>query len=98
MTLRALIIHPDDNVANLIGPGNKGDVAQCTVEGQDEKIEITLVDDVPSNHKIARVDFPSGAAVIKYGLNIGQASRDVRRGEYVHVHNVQSNRCRGDLE
>jgi altronate dehydratase small subunit len=98
MSLRALIIHPNDNVANLIGPGGKGQSVQCTVEGQTKMMAISLVDDIPANHKFARVDIKAGAPIIKYGLSIGRASRDIRTGQYVHVHNIESNRGRGDLQ
>ena len=98
MTLKALIIHNDDVVANLIGPGKKGESVECRIEGQSETCEITLLDDIPSNHKFAFVDIKAGDPIIKYGLNIGRASRDIRRGEYVHIHNIESNRGRGDLQ
>jgi altronate dehydratase small subunit len=98
MSLRALIIHPDDNVANLIGPGSKGESVQCTIEGQTKTTRIALLDDIPANHKFARTDIKAGASIIKYGLSIGRASRDIRKGQYVHVHNIESNRGRGDLK
>jgi altronate dehydratase small subunit len=98
MSLRALIIHPDDNVANLIGPGSKGESVQCMVEGQTKTTTIALLDDIPANHKFARVDIKAGAPIIKYGLSIGRASRDIRSGQYVHVHNIESDRGRGDLK
>ena len=97
MSLRALIIHPNDNVANLIGSGNKGESVECTVEGKPEKTVVTLLDDIPANHKFAPVDIQSGEPIIKYGLSIGKASCDIQRGQYVHVHNIESNRGRGDL-
>ena len=97
MSLRALIIDPQDNVANLIGPGDKGQPVQCTVEGEDGKQSVTLLNDIPSNHKFAPVDIKSGDAIIKYGLDIGRASCDIKKGEYVHIHNIESNRGRGDL-
>jgi altronate dehydratase len=97
MALRALIIHHDDNVANLIGPGAQGGQVECTVEGRPARETVTLVDDIPANHKFARVDIRAGQPIIKYGLSIGKASRDIRRGQYVHVHNIESNRGRGDL-
>jgi len=96
MTLRALIIHPDDNVANLIGPGAKADSVRCTVEGREETHTVTLLDDVPANHKFAAVDIKSGQPIVKYGRNIGRASCDIQKGQYVHVHNIESNRGRGD--
>jgi altronate dehydratase small subunit len=98
MTRRALIIHSEDNVANLIGPGEKGESVECTVEGQPEKCTISLLDDIPANHKFARIDIQAGDPIIKYGLNMGRASCDIPRGAYVHVHNIESNRGRGDLQ
>lgn len=97
MTLRALIIHPDDNVANLIGRGGKGQSVQCLVEGRGDGDSVTLLDDIPANHKIAPVDIAAGQPIVKYGLVIGKASCDIRRGQHVHVHNIESNRGRGDL-
>ncbi len=97
MTLRALIIHPTDNVANLIGAGTKGELVQCTVEGEAETTAVSLLEDIPSNHKFARVDINAGEPVIKYGMPIGKASCGIRTGQYVHVHNIESNRGRGDL-
>ncbi len=96
MTRKALIIHANDNVANLIGPGSKGEAVECRVEGQAGTSTITLVDDIPPNHKFARADIKAGQPITKYGLPIGRATCDIRRGQYVHVHNIESNRCRGD--
>ena len=96
MTRKALIIHAEDNVANLIGPGMKGEAVECRVEGQAGTSTITLVDDIPANHKFARADINTGQPITKYGLPIGRATSDIRRGQYVHVHNIESNRCRGD--
>jgi len=97
MSLRALIIHADDNVANLIGPGSQGESVECRIEGQEGTRTLELRDDIPSNHKIAPVDIKAGDPILKYGLNIGRASCDIRQGEHVHVHNIESNRGRGDL-
>lgn len=98
MPLRALVINDQDNVANLIGPGSRGKSVQCAIEGQSEHITIDLLNDIPSNHKLAFRDIKRGEPIVKYGLNIGRASEDIRRGEHVHVHNIESNRGRGDLE
>lgn len=97
MALRALIIHENDNVANLIGSGSKGASVRCTVEGKGETGLVTLLDDIPPNHKFAPADIKAGDPIIKYGFNIGRASCDIRKGEHVHVHNIESNRGRGDL-
>jgi altronate dehydratase len=42
---------------------------------------------VPFGHKIALVPIAAGAAVIKYGVVIGHATREIDCGEHVHVHN-----------
>jgi altronate dehydratase small subunit len=97
MSVRALIIHSDDNVANLIGSGKKGEPVECTVEGQRETRVVTLVDDIPANHKFASADVKAGEPIVKYGLSIGRASCDIQTGQHVHVHNIESNRGRGDL-
>jgi altronate dehydratase small subunit len=98
MNLKALIIHPDDNVANLIGAGAKGAVVECATEGREGTQSITLLEDIPANHKFAAADIKAGDPILKYGLNIGRASKDILRGGYAHVHNIESNRGRGDLQ
>ena len=98
MNRRAMIIHPSDNVANLIGVGKKGDSVECIVEGEDDRNTITLPEDIPANHKFAAADIRAGDPITKYGLIIGRASCDIRKGQYVHIHNIESNRGRGDLQ
>ena len=43
-------------------------------------------------------DIPKGAHIMKYGESIGAASTDIKKGDYVHVHNLDALRGRGDLE
>lgn len=59
--------------------------------------EVKLVEDVPFGHKVALLDIEESDIVVKYGQSIGLATSDIRRGEHVHVHNVESRRGRGDL-
>jgi altronate hydrolase len=49
---------------------------------------------VPAGHKIAVRDIAQGAAVRRYNQIIGFASRPIRAGEHVHVHNL----AMGDFE
>ena len=46
--------------------------------------------EVPAGHKLALVDMPEKALVIKYGQVIGETTRPVQRGEHVHLHNLRS--------
>jgi hypothetical protein len=81
MGLRGLIIHGDDNVANLIGAGTTGARVDCAVDGSPSKQTILLAEDIPANHKFARADIKAGQPIIKYGLSIGEASCNIRRGQ-----------------
>ncbi len=45
---------------------------------------------VARGHKLAICDIAEGELVIKYGAPIGRATRDIRRGEWVHTHNLHS--------
>jgi len=93
---KALVLDDRDNVANLIGPGSRGELVTCDGPGQrNERLE--LREDIPPNHKCARRNIRRGEPVIKYGLCIGKAVCDIPAGAHVHVHNVESNRGRGDL-
>lgn len=96
MTLKAIVIDTKDNVANLIGPGEKGQQVVCEVAHQ-AQVTIELIESIPPNHKCAFVDIKKGDAIIKYGQDIGRASKDIKKGQYIHVHNIESNRGRGDL-
>lgn len=60
--------------------------------------EVTLADDVPFGHKFALVPIDSGDEVYKYGAVIGRATDDVPAGTWVHTHNCESTRGRGDRQ
>ena len=63
-----------------------------------ETTEVRALEAVPYGHKIALCDIKKGEEIIKYGEAIGAASRDIAAGDYVHIHNMDSQRGRGDLE
>lgn len=96
MALRALVIHAEDNVANLVGEGQEGQEVQCEIAGGETK-QVTLLNDVPLYHKFALVGIEAGEEICKYGYVIGKAIRDIEQGEHVHAHNIESLRGRGDL-
>ena len=92
MRKEIFIIDPKDNVATLVSEnGTKGATVQA------DELSITLLDDVPFGHKFAIKPIPNGTQVLKYGYSIGTATRDIQPGEHVHIHNLESNRGRGDL-
>jgi altronate dehydratase small subunit len=93
--LRAIVLHPDDNVATLIDTGQTAKPVQLTGEAKN-KIELRA--DVPFGHKCAIRAIAKGAEILKYGQVIGRATRDIREGDHVHVQNVEALRGRGDIE
>jgi (2R)-sulfolactate sulfo-lyase subunit alpha len=72
------------------------DLAPGSVHGAyldtNSDVSVELQHDVPLGHKLALVDVPLGADVIEYGIRIGTASQDIKKGHYVHIHNVRSAR------
>ena len=93
----ALKVDDLDNVATIFANGITDGMQ---VEMRDKKGGseiITVCGDVPYGHKIAVVDIKKGQPIMKYGESIGRASCDIRKGDYVHVHNLEAMRGRGDL-
>lgn len=45
---------------------------------------------LPIGHKVAARAIAAGEKIIKYGVPIGSATREIAAGEHVHTHNVQS--------
>lgn len=66
--------------------------AHVVVNIEDTAFE--LLDDVRFGHKFALADIPVNCKVIKYCEEIGLASKDIRKGEHVHIHNLSSTKVR----
>ena len=85
-----IVISQRDNVATALEPLDTG-----------RRLEIgagVLVRErIPTGHKVALRPIAAGEAVIKYGSPIGTARIAIDAGQHVHVHNVDSDRGRGDL-
>ena len=93
----ALKVDDLDNVATIFANG----ITDGTeVEVRDKKGNseiITVHGDVPYGHKTALQDIAPGEHIMKYGECIGAASHPISKGDYVHVHNLDALRGRGDL-
>ena len=72
-----------------------GERAQVSGGGETGAVELKSA--IPLGHKFALRDIAGGREVIKYGETIGVATSVIRRGEHVHLHNVEGLRGRGDL-
>ncbi|HHD15953.1 MAG TPA: D-galactarate dehydratase [Euryarchaeota archaeon] len=83
-----------DNVATALCEIRSGE--RISVRNGEER-EIEVIQDIPFGHKFAIREIQKGEHIIKYGEIIGRALADIRKGEHVHVHNIESLRGRGDL-
>jgi galactarate dehydratase len=70
-------VHPDDTVAIIV---NEGGLAAGTRFDSG----LVLIEDIPEAHKVALVDMPVGAPVLRYGLVIGFAASAIPKGSWVH--------------
>ena len=73
-------LHPHDDVV----------IARAQLVGGTELIDekVTVSGLVPPGHKVATRAIRSGEPVRRYDQIIGFASRDIRPGEHVHLHNM----------
>ena len=55
---------------------------------------LVLVDRVPQGHKVALVDIAAGAPVLRYGIAIGHATKDIAAGSWVHERLLQMPQAR----
>lgn len=92
MEMKVIVLHPQDNVATALVDLERGELVQLA----DAKLK--AAEAVPFGHKIALRPIARGAVITKYGEAIGCAGSDIGLGALVHVHNLESQRGRGDLE
>lgn len=93
---KVFVIEKEDNVGTAV----RESISNGDTVGTDGRVtDITVVAraNIPYGHKVALRDIAKGSTVMKYGLSIGTAIADIKAGDHVHVHNVESNRGRGDL-
>jgi len=82
MTPLTIRMQAQDNVAIV---ANAGGLSAGTVLPDG----LTLHDAVPQGHKVALVDIPANGAVLRYGIAIGYALKDIAAGSWVHERLLQ---------
>jgi len=93
--MRALVISSKDNVATALQDIAAGAMVAARL-GQEE-VQLQASEKIPFGFKVALADIAKGEAIYKYGEVIGLASKPIKKGELVHIHNVEGTRGRGDL-
>ncbi|WP_227762202.1 UxaA family hydrolase [Zhaonella formicivorans] len=96
MSRQAVVANAKDNVATAVADIAAGTKVTLDVAGK--TVELVVSDAVPFAHKFALTAIEAGTDVIKYGESIGQATVNIAPGQYVHIHNVESKRGRGDWD
>ena len=82
-----LIIHPRDNVGVALRTLDVGELTLLKgMEG------FPALEKIPASHKIALRDISEGEEIIKYGETVAVSSRNIKKGEWVHTHNLESKR------
>lgn len=91
MTIKAIVVDPQDSVATALADLAAGETVIL------ETGTIELRTPVAFGHKLALARIETGEPVIKYGEVIGRATQAIAPGEHVHAHNLEGLRGRGDL-
>ena len=60
--------------------------------------DLVVRDEIPLGHKVALHPIGEGARVLKFGVPIGRATRDIAKGELVHTHNLTSDYLVNDVD
>ena len=80
---QVIIINPRDNVAVALRDLKKGETLLLP-----DGMELSILSEIPYSHKVALMDIPQGADVIKYGECIGETKVIVLKGDWIHTHNL----------
>jgi len=83
--VNALIINLEDNVAIALK-----DISQGKKIITSDREPFLALNDIPCSHKVALIHIPKEGKVVKYGETIAIAKTNIKLGEWVHIHNVES--------
>ena len=97
MAHKFLVHEPDDMVGVAVEDIQAGQTVEGLVMSDASRLSIEMRNAVPLGHKLALKDISRGTEVIKYGVPIGEASADIKRGEHVHIQNLRSIRWRASV-
>lgn len=93
---KIVVLNNQDNVATSLMELSAGDEVGVPIGA--EQLTVAVRDDIEFGHKIAIRPIAPGDEILKYGEVIGRASTAIEPGDWVHVHNIESARARGDIQ
>jgi (2R)-sulfolactate sulfo-lyase subunit alpha len=92
MVNKFLIHAKEDYVGVATDDIRKDETVEGTYMDTNQKTSLKAIEDVSLGHKIALRDIKKGEKIIEYGEPVGQATKDIKKGEHVHVHNIKTMR------
>jgi hypothetical protein len=81
---RLLFLNPKDNVCTAIAPISGGTTLQICGN------TVVIEQNIPLGFKVAGRNIDTSESIVKYGVSIGSATRDIVLGELIHLHNMKS--------
>lgn len=82
--MQVIKINENDNVAVAVEAIKSGTVISA------DGVEIEVLQRIPAGHKVAIAPIKAASPVVKYGYPIGNATSDIKPGEWVHTHNLKT--------
>ncbi len=86
MSIQAVVLNAKDNVGVALVDLQSGDELDLRVDEQ--VVRVKLVEPIGYQHKFSVRQIGSGSRILKYGEVIGEATRDIKPGQHVHIHNM----------
>jgi len=83
MKPNVVLINKNDNVAVMLEDVKAGDAIHLP-----DNEAIVARSDIPYSHKVAVTDIEAGGYVYKYGEVIGAVKEKIRKGDWIHTHNL----------
>jgi len=87
--VEALRLDAADDVATALGPLAAGHAPAIGLPDGGKMTGPPLAQDIPRGHKFALRAIAEGETVRKYGTGIGIATREIAKGDHVHLHNLE---------
>lgn len=87
----ALVLDQKDNVAIALSDLIAGETCGVAEDGGN-KYEVAVLENIPFGHKFALCDMEKDAPVYKYGEEIGKMKVHIKKGNWIHVHNMYCDR------
>jgi len=90
--IKGLVLNSKDNVGVALVDLEQGTGLDLKINGQ--IVSVKLVEPIRYQHKFSVKHIGCGSKIIKFGEVIGEATKDIKPGQHVHMHNMIGLRVR----